>query len=87
MPVYFCHPKSPWQRPSNENTNGLLRQYLAKSADLRTFSQRDLDAIAAELNDRPRRVHSYRSAQAVFDQLNATEPTRERTAGPTVSAW
>ncbi|MGW8501516.1 hypothetical protein [Streptomyces sp. CLCI03] len=46
MPIYLCTPRSPWQRGTNENTNRLLRQYLAKGADLRTFSHADLDAIA-----------------------------------------
>ena len=49
--VYFCDPKSPWQRGSNENTNGLLRQYMPRRLDFRTMTQTDLDAIAAELND------------------------------------
>ena len=52
--VSFCDPRSPWQRGSNENTNGLLRQYLPKNGDLRRFDQAALDAIAAELNGRPR---------------------------------
>jgi IS30 family transposase len=53
VPVYFCDPHSPWQRGSNENTNGLLRQYFPRSTDFRALTQRDLDNVAAELNDRP----------------------------------
>src|SRR5215210_4920587 len=51
--VYFCDPKSPWQRGSNENTNGLLRQYLPRTLDFRNLSQADFDAIADQLNGRP----------------------------------
>ena len=67
VPVYFCDPRSPWQRGSNENTNGLLRQYFPKRSDLAPFSQDDLDAIAAELNDRPRQTLGWRSPSQVLD--------------------
>jgi IS30 family transposase len=59
--VYFCDPQSPWQRGSNENTNGLLRQYLARDADLSTFTQRQLDAISLQLNQRPRETLGFRT--------------------------
>ncbi|WP_018830918.1 IS30 family transposase [Salinispora tropica] len=56
MPVFFCDPGKPWQRGSNENTNGLLRQYLPKGTDLTRYSRGDLDAVAAELNSRSRKT-------------------------------
>lgn len=62
--VYFCDPHSPWQRGSNENTNGLLRQYLPRAADLSTLTQEQLNAIADEMNDRPRQTLGWLSPNA-----------------------
>ena len=59
MPVYFCDKASPWQRPSNENTNGLLRQYFPKGSNLRAHSAGELAAVAAELNARPRKTLAW----------------------------
>ena len=68
--VYFCDPRSPWQRGTNEIINGLLRQYLAKNADLRQFDQAALDAIADRLNNRPRRTLTWRTpSEALAEAL------------------
>jgi IS30 family transposase len=68
LPVYFCDPRSPWQRGSNENTNGLLRQYFPKRTSLAPFSQADLDAVAAELNGRPRQTLGWLKPSEALDQ-------------------
>lgn len=80
--VYFCDPYSPWQRAGCENTNGLLRQYLPKGADLSGYSQDELDAIADSLNTRPRKTLDWDTPLQVFSRLLAAPPQPAATAQP-----
>ena len=74
-PVYFCDPHSPWQRGSNENTNGLLRQYFPKgSIDFRTIAQTDLDQVARELNGRPRMTLNWRNPAETLNRVLTLAP-------------
>lgn len=67
--VYFTHPYSPWERPTNENTNGLLRQYFPKGTDLSLITKEQLQFVQDELNERPRRTLDYRSPMEVFNEM------------------
>jgi transposase, IS30 family len=71
-PVYFCDSHSPWERGSNENSNGLLRQYFPKSTDLNRYTPEHLRAVEDEINGRPRRVLGDRSPAELFTALLAS---------------
>lgn len=79
-PVYFCDPRSPWQRGINENSNGLLRQYLKKDADLSKCTQRQLNAIAHRLNTRPRKILGWRTPLDVYQDLLQDRPYADTVA-------
>jgi IS30 family transposase len=68
VPVYFCDPRSPWQRGTNENTNGLLRQYVPRNSRLGERTQAELDHIAAELNGRPRQTLGLKTPSQALDR-------------------
>ena len=69
LPIYFCDPQSPWRRGSNENTNGLLRQYFPRGTDLARHSADDLAAVAAALNGRPRKTLGWKTPPEVLDEF------------------
>ena len=69
LQVYFCDPQSPWQRATNENTNGLLRQYFPKGTDLSVYSANEIAAVATALNTRPRKTLEWRTPAEALDEF------------------
>ena len=80
LAIYFCDPHSPWQRDTNESTNGLLRQYVPKGTDLSRYSRDELDAVAAALNSRPRKALGWKTpAETLRERLSSTKRGRVAT--------
>ncbi|WP_251281888.1 IS30 family transposase, partial [Escherichia coli] len=66
--VHFCDPQSPWQRGTNENTNGLIRQYFPKKTCLAQYTQHELDLVAAQLNNRPRKTLKFKTPKEIIER-------------------
>ncbi|MEC5149847.1 IS30 family transposase [Cryobacterium psychrotolerans] len=81
LPIYFDDPHSPWQRPSNENTNGLLRQYFPKGTDFTRYALDDLDGVAKTLNERPRKTLGFKTPAEAMDELLLSAGTSVATNG------
>ena len=81
LPIYFADAHSPWQRPSNENTNGLLRQYFPKGTDFTRYARVDLEGVAKTLNERPRKVLGYKTPAEAMNELLLSANTGVATTG------